>query len=137
MKPEAQTLTVDKSSPASNDDGEAKQSSSATAGVEVNLPADVIEEPDQKGTQPTVLTEKSEVQVRTGESSVSPVPSTSGVLDSARAKPKRYRSVSREIGKGPEDEVLFRSVLEMFGDSEDSGDEVSRASGTLSAQKCR
>ncbi|KMQ91540.1 aspartate aminotransferase, partial [Lasius niger] len=104
-------------------DGEAKQSSSATAGVEVNLPADVIEEPDQKGTQPTVLTEKSEVQVRTGESSVSPVPNTSGVLDSARAKPKRYRSVSREIGKGPEDEVLFRSVLEVVGDSEDSGDE--------------
>ncbi|KMQ87058.1 hypothetical protein RF55_13774, partial [Lasius niger] len=123
LKPEVQVLTKDKSSPAQSDDGEMKQSSFETANVEVNLPTGVAGEPDRNETQPTVLTEKSEDQVRAVETSVSPVPSTSGVLDSVRAKPKRYRSVSREIGKEPDGEVLFRSVLEVLGDSEDSGDE--------------
>ncbi|KMQ84898.1 glycosyl hydrolase [Lasius niger] len=114
-----------------------KESRSATANDAVKLPAVDIGERDRKNESPVSLTEKTEGQVRTGNTSDSPAASTSGIQDIGRAKPKRYRSVSREIGKGPEGEVLFRSVLEALGDSEDSGDEVSRAIGTLTAQKCR
>lgn len=136
LKPEAQVLTQNKSSPANKDDGEVKESRSATVIDAVKLPAVDIGERDRKNESPVILTEKTEGQVRTGSTSDSPLASTSGMQDIGRAKPKRYRSVSRDR-QGSGWRVLFRSVLEALGDSEDSGDEVSRAIGTLTAQKCR
>lgn len=39
------------------------------------------------------------------------------------AKPRRYRSVSKEVGTGPEGEILLKNVLEAIGESDDSGEE--------------
>ncbi|KMQ89333.1 hemagluttinin repeat protein [Lasius niger] len=111
-------------------DGGQEQRKSATANDAVELPAVDNGKRVQEEAAPVSLTEKSGGQVRTGKTPVSPVASTSEVQGLGRAKkeekPKRYRSVSKEIGKGPEGEILFRNVLEALGDSEESGDEASR-----------
>ncbi|CAL1671606.1 unnamed protein product, partial [Lasius platythorax] len=40
-------------------------------------------------------------------------------------RPVRYRSVSKEVGTGPEGEILLRNVLEAIGESDVSEGEAS------------
>lgn len=78
MEPEAQPLTRDAYSPVNKNEGERELRRPVTASNAVKLPAVSIGEPDREETVPAVLTEKSEVQVRTHETPDSPVASTSG-----------------------------------------------------------
>lgn len=48
---------------------------------------------------------------------------------SGSTRPVRYRSVAREVGTGPEGEILMRNVLEAIGESEASEGEADQRIG--------
>ncbi|KMQ85571.1 fe-s cluster assembly protein [Lasius niger] len=93
------------------DDGEVKEVRSASVGDEAHLPAVEIGEPDREETLTTVLTEKSEVKVRSTGTSPSLVPSTSGA---------KYIGCQKLTDPMEDGEQKVITYLQRISDSEES-----------------